>query len=226
MHDRSVSRAAAMLYLIPTILGPFSLVYVHARVWVEGDAAATAARVLASESLVRAGAAASVVIVLAEIALCGALFRLFEGVSVTGARVATYARLTMTVLQALNIALPLTALALARSRVGAFDRCVLLLFEGEALIVRVWECCFALHLLVLGALVFRCGFIRRAFGVGLVIAALGYGLEGVGAIVAPESRAAFAAIVAVTALVGELPFVFALLRAGFGRGRDAAVAAG
>lgn len=220
MNDRSLARVSAVLYSIPTILGPFALVYVHSHVWVEGDAAATVARVIASESLVRAGAVASVAIVLAEIALCATLFRMFESVSATGARVSTYARLAMTVLQALNIALPLTALALARSRIDALDRAVLLLFECESLIVRVWECCFALHLLVLGGLVFRCGFVHRAFGVGLVLAALGYGLEGVGAIIAPGSRALFAGIVAVTALVGELPFVVALWRLGFGRARE------
>src|SRR5689334_1647811 len=47
------ARVAAILYLIP--LAPFSLVYVPSALIVPGDAAATASKILASESLFRFG---------------------------------------------------------------------------------------------------------------------------------------------------------------------------
>jgi hypothetical protein len=45
----------------------------------------------------------------------------------------------------------------------------------------------------------------------MCIAAFGYSLNGLGNLVAPNSAATFTAIVGLTALIGEVPFVFWLL---------------
>ena len=76
-------RVAGWLYLLFAAAGPFCLLYVPGRIMVRGDAAATAANVLAHEMLLRA----SVVIWLLGMALwivmAFALYRLFRGVSRT-----------------------------------------------------------------------------------------------------------------------------------------------
>jgi hypothetical protein len=71
--------------------------------------------------------------------------------------------------------------------------------------------------------VFRSGFLPRALGVLMAIASLGYGLNGLGNLLAPESAPIFAAIVGVTALTGEVPLVLWLLVKGVdeARWRDA-----
>lgn len=213
------ARLAGLLYLVPMFLGPFSMMYVPHAIVVPGDAAATAAQLVASEGLFRAGMLSDAIIVLSELALTAVLYVLLRPAGRTLALTATFARLAMTVLQAANLVPQLAALELVTAggeSLDALPREALALF---ALTVhdagmRVWEILFGLHCALVGVLVFRSGLFPRVLGALMGLAALGYALEGVGHLVAPGMGPLFASIVGVTALVGEVPFVLWLVLRG------------
>lgn len=205
---RTQARLAGALYLVPMFLGPFSMMFVPAQVLVAGDAPATLAHLRSAEALFRLGLASDVFIVLSELALTALLFSLFERVGRTLALTAAFARLGMTVLQAANIGLHLGALN-AAGRGEASQVLALLEVHGQA--VHVWETLFALHCLALAVLVFRSGFVPRGFGALLALAGVGYGLNGLGCLLVPAAAPTLAALVGLTAVLGEVPFVFWLL---------------
>jgi hypothetical protein len=208
---RTQARLAGALYLIPLFLGPFSMLFVPSRVMVAGDAAGTLARLQSEAGLFRLGVGADLLIVLSELAITSSLYAVFEAAGRTLARTAAFARLTMAVLQAVNIFVHLAALG-AAARGDAVQTLGLLELHGQA--VHVWESAFALHCVLAGVLVLRSGFAPRALGALLALAGAGYGLNGFGSLVAPGLAPVFATIVAITAVVGEVPFVFWLLLKG------------
>jgi Domain of unknown function (DUF4386) len=201
-------RTAGLLYLLPMALGPFSMMFVPSRVMVANDAQATLEHLRASEPLFRLGLASDLVIVLAEVALTAVLFVLFEHVSRAWALTATFARLVMTGLQGANVFLLVGALQTA-ARGDSTQTLVLLEVHAQAM--HVWETVFALHCLALAVLVTRSGFVPRLFGPLLAVAGLGYALNGLGSLLVVSAAPVFARIVGVTAVVGEVPFVFWLL---------------
>jgi hypothetical protein len=117
------------------------------------------------------------------------------------------------VLQAGNV-----VLSLATLRAPAEWALALLDLHDDA--VHVWEVAFALNCVLLGVLVFRHGGIPRVFGVLLVLAGVGYGLNGLGSLLAPFLGRVFAPVVALTSIVGEVPFVGYLLVRGLPVARE------
>src|SRR6516164_2809726 len=83
---RKTARLAGLLYLLSSILGAFALLYVPGKLVVKGDAAATAARLRASEGLLRAGITAELLSSVIFIFLALVLYRLFKPVSERHAR--------------------------------------------------------------------------------------------------------------------------------------------
>lgn len=212
------ARLAGLLSLVPLFLGPFSMMYVPSVVLVPGDAGATAAHLQASESLVRLGLASDALIGLTEVALTVVLYTLLRPAGRVLALTAMAARLAMTVLQGANLVPLLAALRLVTggSPGPAFDlgqtqALALLCLDAHALGVHVWELFFALHCLSVGVLVFRSGYFPRALGVLMGLASVGYGLNGFGHLVAPAGAPLYAAVVAATSVVGEVPFIVWLL---------------
>ncbi len=216
----SHARLAGLLYLIPMFLGPFSMMYVPSVIVAPGDAATTVTQLLASEPLFRLGMLSDALIVVSELALTAVLYFLLRPAGRTLALTAMLARLGMTVLQAANLLPELAALELAHAvgpaAGGVFDpaqaaQLALLSLRLHDLAALVWQIPFGLHCAVVAVLVFRSGFLPRSLGVLMAIAAVGYTLNGLGTLVLPGSAPTFAAIVGLTALVGEVPFVLWLL---------------
>lgn len=217
MSHSSHARLAGALYLVPMFLGPFSMMYVPSVVLVAGDAAATSAHLAASEGLFRLGLASDAAIFLVEVALTAVLYALMRPVGRTLALTSTFARLGMTVLQAVNLLPHLVALKLATS--GGEATQVSALLDAHGSMVHLWELFFALHCLTLGVLVFRCGFLPRALGPLVALAGLGYGANGLGHLVAPGAAAVLAGVVGLTAVVGEVPLVLWLVFKGVDEAR-------
>ena len=78
---------------------------------------------------------------------------------------------------------------------------------------------FAGHLLLVGYLAFRSGFVPRVFGILLLIAGAGYLVDGFMSVLVAQPPFTLAAVT----FVGEVALIFWLLIAG-GRGRSAAIA--
>lgn len=69
---------------------------------------------------------------------------------------------------------------------------------------------FAFHLLILGYLVFRSGYIPTVFGVLVFISGLGYLVDSVGTLLFPQLAGVFE-VIGFTTVIGGVPLMFWLL---------------
>ncbi|MDP3277321.1 MAG: DUF4386 domain-containing protein [Deltaproteobacteria bacterium] len=213
-----LARLAGVLYGVPLVLAPLSMMYVPSVTQVPGDAVATAAAIVAHEGLFRLGIFSDMLIVLSEIALSVCLYALLCHAGQTLARAALCARLAMTTVQAGNVALLLAALRLARLDAGAGALTALqrqglvgVLLDVHAQGVLVWQALFALHCAGAAVLIARSGWFPRALGWLMGLAAMGYALNGLASMVYPQGAVVYGAVMGGAALVGEVPWVFWLV---------------
>ena len=212
------ARITGLLLLIIVFLGPFSLIYVPSTLVVPGDAPATADNIRASESLFRIAIISDSAIFLIEIVVTVLLYVLLRPVSRTLSLVAAFARLSMAVIQGINV-LPSFIVLLLLSGAGylrAFepdqlDALVLLFLNAREYGVYIWQAFFGLHLVVLGYLIYKSGYFPRILGVLVVLGSVGYLIDSFGNILFPNYGEIFGVVVAVTAVIGELPFFLWLL---------------
>lgn len=218
--SRKEARIAGLLYLLVVLSGPFVLLYVPGRLFVAGDAAATAANILAHPTLYRAYVAIGLFSELAFVAVVLALYRLLKGVN---AQLATL----MALLILLDVPLALLG---ASNEVATFellrdpgvlrvfdtaqrDALTLLMIEFGQKGVLVSEVFWGLWLWPLGALVFRSRFLPRFIGVWLALNGLAYvALSAIGLFWPQHAKAAFT--LATPALFGEVALTLWLLVVG------------
>jgi Domain of unknown function (DUF4386) len=215
---KSIARMAGLLSLVVALVGFFSLMYVPTTLIALGDAATTASNIRASEEVFRMGLAGEAVIFLIEVVLVALLYVLLKSVSETLSLVAALSRLSMAVVQGVNVLIGFAALLLL-SGAGYLTvfvpeqlHALALLFldlrnDGEF----VWEAFFGIHLLVLGYLFVRSGYIPRILGVMVVIASSGYLIESFGNFLFPDYQAVFEWIVIALAVVPEVSLALWLL---------------
>src|SRR5664279_4440768 len=87
MHPTNkAAHIAGAIYLLMVVTGPFSLMYVPGKLIVKGNATATAANILAHETLFRLAIGGNAIGVVIFICLAIALYRLFREVDTTQAR--------------------------------------------------------------------------------------------------------------------------------------------
>jgi len=119
--------------------------------------------------------AAETVIVLVEIVVSALLYVLFRPVSKPIALAAAFARFGQSMLQAVNLFTAGAALLLlgGAGYVSVFapeqvNALMLLFLDANAFVILIWGLLFGLHLLLLGYLVSRSGFVPRIFGILLI----------------------------------------------------------
>ncbi len=178
---RKLARLAGLLYVLASIPGFYGLIYVPSALIVRGDAAATAHRILASETFFRSGIVANLIGMAAFILVPLALYRLFRGVSrmlsalmvillVVSVPIAFVAELGhLAALNALDANGPLAAFSEAQRQAQMM---LSLRFYSNAILVA--EIFWGLWLFPLGALIFRSRFLPRFLGVLLFVAGFAY----------------------------------------------------
>jgi hypothetical protein len=156
-----------------------------------------------------------------EIVISAMLYVLFRPVSHHWSMAAMLSRVGLAVVQSVNLAwsaLALTLLSgatyLAAFQTDQLNALVQLFTDVDAFMVHVWGLFFALHLAILGWLVYRSGFMPKFLGRLLVIASIGYVFESFGAIVAPAAAGFLSALVIVLSVPGELAFAIWLVAKG------------
>jgi hypothetical protein len=129
------------------------------------------------------------------------LYVLIKPVSKTLALVVAFSRLAMTVIQGINLLNSFFALLLISGagyltvfEPGQLHALGMLFLNAHQSVVLIWGLAFALHLLVLGYLVYKSGYIPRFVGVLLVIASLCYLIQSFGNILLPNSEGKFALV--------------------------------
>jgi hypothetical protein len=206
------------LYLLLFFLGPFAFFMGRTSVVVPGEPTATVNNLMASESMFRLGMVAESVIVLIEIVVCAILYVLFIRVNKPLSLAAALARFAEALLQAVALftAVPALLLLGGVSYVTAFEpnqlnALVLLFLDTNAFVIIIWGLLFGFHLLLLGYLVYRSGFLPRILGILLIIGGIGYLAQSYGHILVPQYDQILSTVVLVLSIPGELAFTVWLL---------------
>lgn len=215
---KRTARIAGLLYLAIFVVAPFAFLVGRSTIVVGGDAVSTAENLVTNEGLFRWGMVAESAVFIIEIVLAAILYVILRPVSRSISLAAAFARVSEAVVQAVNLLTSILALLvvggagyLAAFEPEQLDALVLLFLDANEFVILVWGLLFALHLLLLGYLVYRSGFFPRILGVLLVLAAIGYFAESYGNILAPELGGVLATVVVVLAVPGELAFALWLV---------------
>ena len=195
------ARIAAILTLLIVVLAPFSMLYIPTTLIVPGDAASTANNIMASQGLFRVGMVTDSLVFLIAIALTVLLYVLVKPVNKTLSLVAAFSRLAMTVIQGINLLNHFIILLLLSGAsyltIFAPDQLqalVMLFLNAHESAVLIWGLFFGLHLLVLGYLVYKSGYLPKVLGILLLIVALCYLIQDFGNMLFPEYKALFTSI--------------------------------
>lgn len=198
---KTTARIAGLLMLVLVALAPFSMLYMPATLIVPGDAATTANNIVSSAAMFRLAMASDAVIFLVEIALCALVYTLVRPVNKTLALIAVFARLAMTIIQGLNLLNHFVVMSLlsGSGSVAALappqlHALVSLFLGAHEAGVLIWGMFFGLHLLVLGYLVYRSGYLPNVIGGLLVFVGLVYLAQSFGNILLPDAKALFTAM--------------------------------
>jgi hypothetical protein len=189
------------LFLLAVLAGLANFGVVEALV-TQGDAVRTAKSLAESEALFRLGIAALMVVVILDIVVACSLMALFAPVNRSVAAMAAVFRVAYATVFMVAIARLVSALALldnpdqALPAVSDFHT---IWGAGYAL--------FAVHLVLIGYLVYRSGFAPKIIGVLLILAGLGYLLDEIGSVLVSS----YALDVARFSFVGEAVLIFWLL---------------
>ena len=98
------ARTAGVLYLIITVAAIVAHQYVPSVIIVPGDAEATAANIINSESLLRVGGVGSeLIVLLSEVVLSVLLYMILRPVNKTLSMIAAASRLVMTTIHGINL---------------------------------------------------------------------------------------------------------------------------
>ena len=189
------SKLAGVLYLIITFIAPFSMLYVPSKLILAGDTLATASNIQTSQVLFRAAIASDALVFLLEIALTVLVYQLVKPVDKTLALIAAYARLGMTIIQGVNVLNYIFVLSLVSGAgyLSAFangqpEALVTLFLNVHESTALIWGLFFGLHLMVLGYLVFKSGYMPKWLGVILLVTSLLYLVQGFGTILFPQAE--------------------------------------
>lgn len=215
---KKTARIAGIMFLIMVLTGPFSLMYVPSQLIVEGDAAATTGNIMTSVSLFQMGILGHLIILFADIGVAVLLYILLKPVNNMFALFAMVFRLIMVAIRGSNLVNYFIILQLINGsgdmsafpaeHLYALVMTYLTAFDNGVLLDMIF---FSVHLLFLGILVYKSGFIPRIFGVLLIIAFFGYLINSLTGLFVPEYYTTVNQIVTVPNAVSELALMLWLL---------------
>lgn len=231
LSPRGWSRIAGLGYLVIIISGILAEFVLRGGLTAPGDAAATANRIMASESLFRLSIAGDLVMLICDAVVALALYVLLRQVSRNLALLATFFRLVHTAILGANllnlffvIFLLGGASYLAGIPSGQLPALAQLFLEAHGIGYTLGLVFFGVHCLILGYLVFKAGFMPRVLGILLVVAGAGYLLDSFVQVLLSnyaDFELVFALAVFIPAFVGELTFCLWLLFKGVTTGKTA-----
>jgi hypothetical protein len=188
---KKTARIAGLWYAGFT-LGPFYLLYVPSRTVVHNDAAATAARVLAHETLYRWGMLTEMLGATIFVGLSLALYRLFEDVDRHRARQLVALVLVSSALGVVTVIFSAAALLVFRGDAFAAldghtrEAVGMLLIQMHGQTTGINQTFWGLWLLPFGWLVVRSRFLPRWLGYWLLLDGIAWVVVGITWFLAPE----------------------------------------
>ncbi len=212
--QRQASLIAGIGLLVMTVFAIFGNFLAIENLIVPGDAATTANNILSSEGLFRLGICSLIIVAILDVVVAWALYIFLKPVNKNISLLAAIFRIVYAAIFAVTIANLFNVLELLSG-----DN-YLTVFETEELYVQVmihiasfrngWDVgiiFFGIHLLILGYLVYKSGFIHKVLGILLVIASLGYLIDAFGVFLIPN----YSLSIGMFTFIGELLLMFWLL---------------
>jgi hypothetical protein len=186
---RGASLTAGVALLLMSVVAIFGNFIAVGGLIAEGDAAQTAQDIAASEGLFRLGIASLVVVIALDVVIAWALYRVFRPVHHALSMLAAALRLVYSGVFMVAIAQLVGVAQLlgddASRAVFSADQVNAQAMLGIAAFYDTWyvsQFLFGLHLLLLGYLAYRSGYVPRVLGVLLVVAGLGYAVDSLGVV--------------------------------------------
>jgi uncharacterized protein DUF4386 len=214
---RNPGRFAGLLYVLAGIVGFFSLAYVPGKLIVSGNATATAANIVAHETLFRLGIAGNLISQAAFIFVAFALYELLKDVNRRNATLMVTLIVVSIPIVFLNELNAIAALLLVRGAdfLSIFDKpqrdaAAMLFLKLHSRGFGVAELFWGLWLFPLGLLVYRSHFLPRFLGVWLGLAGVAWVALSLTSVLWPEYQRKVNSFTQ-PAVVGELVFMFWLL---------------
>lgn len=170
------------------------------------DAVATAAAIGNNQIQFLAGIIALFIVTILDVIVAAAWYVLFAPVNRTVSAIAAWARVSY----AVGFMVAISQLVIALATVDEPQAALAATQSFTAIWVSVLGI-FGVHLLLVGYLAFRSGFMARIFGILLALAGAGYIADAIGALTVPGFEATFASFL----FIGEVAVIFWL----FIRGR-------
>ncbi|HEY3061884.1 MAG TPA: DUF4386 domain-containing protein [Chloroflexota bacterium] len=222
---KRLARIAGLLYLVVGILGGFAIAYVTATVYVPGDAATTAERVLANSGLVRVGVVADLLQATVFVFLAMTLYLVLKHVDRNAASAMVILVAIATTTMCLNKVFQFAALRVASdgSYVDAFgvagaNALVLLLLDIHNYGFLIAQIFFGLWLVPLGYLAYKSGMFPKALGVVLIVGGVCYLLDMLARFLIPDVGERIHTYVSIPPTIAEIWMVGYLLVKGVSDG--------
>ena len=212
------ARTAGILYFLVLLIAPVGLIYIPGKVYVRGNATATAEHIRASESLFRIGIASELLHEVLWVFVVVALYRLFKSVNENLARLMLILGALVSVpIVFINVLNEVAAMLLVSGAnflavfsMDQLDALALLFYRLHGQGLNVASIFWGVWLFPFGALVIRSGFIPRFLGPLLYLAGIGYVVSSFTILLLPQYQSTVDMIAGVLEF-GELPIIFWLL---------------
>lgn len=178
---RFKARMAGVFYVLTAATSVFGQMYVLSKVVVDGDAAATAARILAHQNFFRLGFAILLLSIMFSIAMTVLFYELFEPVSRTVSLLAAFIHLVGLAIMGVGSLLQLAPLSilggaqyLSAFKVEQLQALANLSLQCSAQAFDAFIVFFGFYCVLLGYLIFKSTFLPRIIGALMALAGLGY----------------------------------------------------
>jgi hypothetical protein len=211
---RKSAIVAGLGLLLMAILAPIANFGVFETLIVPGEATTTANNIMASPGLFRTGIFVFLIVAILDVVVAWALYILLKPVNKSLSLLAAWFRVVYAAIFAISLSNLLIVLQLLNG--DGFLKA----FETNQLYAQVmlflnaftdgWDLglvIFGLHLLFLGYLVFKSGYIPKILGILVIVAGLGYLIDNLGKLLSPN----YNVTIAMFTFIGEVLLIFWLL---------------
>lgn len=218
--EKKTARLAGLLYLVISISGAFSIGYLPTILLTEGNASATAQNIVGNQGIYKIGFVADSIVFLLEIVLTVILYGLLKKVNKSLSMVALFSRMAMGIIMGINLivfAIPLMLLNgagyMSSFSSEQLDSMALFALDVHQYGIYIWGLFFAVHLLILGYLVYKSGFFPKMLGLLMLIGSIGYLGESLQGMTFGDNDVVngINGVFLLISVVGELSFTFWLL---------------
>jgi Domain of unknown function (DUF4386) len=215
--NKKTARIAGALYLLVGIFGGFAEGYVEPKMYVAGNATATAANVVANAGLARMGVVADLLDQTFFVFLALMLYTLLKDVHKSVARAMLVLVILAASISCLNAVFEFEGLRVATGAVDlaavgtASNAIVLLLLDAQHYGLLVAQIFFGLWLAPLGYLAYKSGWFPKALGVVLIVGTICYLIDLLAAFLLPDFSQTIHGFVTIPSAIAEIWMVFYLL---------------